>query len=211
MVHYDDILIRYGEIALKGKNRGMFDKQLVENLKRCLKDYPQAKVESAFGRMYISLYGEPYEEVAEKVKNVFGITSFSPTKRVESFELEEIQKAALSVMQDIEPAPNTFKVEVKRANKRFPHRSMEMNHLVGGYILKNVDGLKVDVHHPDVLLKVEIRNEGTYITSVNVPGPSGLPVGTSGKAMLLSFWRFRQSCCRLVDNEKRGSSGRNPF
>ena len=185
MVHYDDILIRYGEMALKGKNRGMFDKQLVENLKRCLKEFPRAKVESAFGRMYISLQGEPYEEVAEKVKNVFGITSFSPTKRVDSFDLEEIQKAALSVMKDIEPSPNTFKVEVKRANKRFPHRSMEMNHLVGGYILKNTDGLKVDVHQPDVLLKVEIRNEGTYITSVNVPGPGGLPVGTSGKAMLL--------------------------
>ncbi|HJV46472.1 MAG TPA: tRNA uracil 4-sulfurtransferase ThiI [Bacillota bacterium] len=185
MVHYDDILIRYGEMALKGKNRGMFEKQLVDNLKRNLREFPKAKVEKAYGRMYIALNGEPYESVAEKVGKVFGITSFSPTKRVENPTLEEIQKAALSVILDTSPQPRTFKVEVKRSNKRFPHRSMEMNHLVGGYILRNFEGIKVDVHQPEVLLRIEIRNEGAFITATNVPAFGGLPVGTSGKAMLL--------------------------
>lgn len=185
MINYDDILIRYGEMALKGKNRGLFENQLVDNIKRNLKMFPKAKVEKAYGRMYIALNGEPYDGVAEKVKHIFGITSFSPTKRVQTFELEDIQQAALSVIHDVTPFPKTFKVEVKRPNKRFPHRSMEMNHLVGGYILKNSEGLKVDVHQPEVLLRIEIRNEGTFITCLNVPGPGGFPVGTSGKAMLL--------------------------
>jgi len=185
MVHYDDILIRYGEMALKGKNRGMFEKQLADNIRRGIHDFPRAKVETAYGRMYVALNGEPYEEVAERIKKIFGITSFSPTKRVENLTLESIQEASLSLMQDIDPVPKTFKVEVKRSNKRFPHRSMEMNHLVGGFILKNMDGLKVDVHNPEILFKIEIRNEGAFLTCVNVPGYGGLPVGTSGKAMLL--------------------------
>ncbi|RKD27129.1 tRNA 4-thiouridine(8) synthase ThiI [Ammoniphilus oxalaticus] len=184
-MEYDDILIRYGEMALKGKNRGMFDRQLVQNIKRSIKDYPRAKVERTYGRMYIALNGEPYEQVKEKVKHVFGITSLSPVKRVDSFELAEIEAAALEVMRDTHPTPQTFKVEVKRANKQFPHRSMEMNRLLGGHILRNTENLQVDVHQPDVQLKVEIRNEGTSISSVRVQGPGGLPVGTSGKSMLL--------------------------
>ncbi|RXT13537.1 tRNA uracil 4-sulfurtransferase ThiI [Ammoniphilus sp. CFH 90114] len=185
MVNYDDILIRYGEMALKGKNRGMFEKQLITNLKRSLKDFPDIEIENTYGRMYISLNGAPYSEVEPKVKKIFGITSFSPTKRIDSFELETIKEAALSVMQDVSPQPRTFKVETNRSNKRFPHRSMEMNNFIGGYVLKNMPGLKVDVRQPEVLLKVEIRNEGTFINCLDVPANGGLPVGTSGKAMLL--------------------------
>lgn len=185
MINYDDILIRYGEMALKGKNRGMFERQLVENLKQNLREFPQAKIEKAYGRMYIALNGEPYPEVAKRVQKVFGITSFSPTKRVEEMTLESIQNAALSMMKDLEPTPKTFKVAVRRSNKRFEHRSMEMNGLIGGYILRNMEGLKVDVHQPEALLKVEIRNEGAFLTCTDVPGIGGLPVGTSGKSMLL--------------------------
>jgi thiamine biosynthesis protein ThiI len=185
MINYDDILIRYGEMALKGKNRGMFERQLVENIKRSLREFPNARVEKAYGRMYIALNGEPYEPCAEQVKKIFGITSFSPTKRVETLTLEGIQQAALSVIRDVEPQPRTFKVETKRSNKRFEHRSMEMNNFIGGHILRNMPEIKVDVHNPDVLLKVEIRNEGAFITCLDVPAFGGLPVGTSGKAMLL--------------------------
>ena len=185
MINYEDILVRYGEMALKGKNRGMFEAQLIRNIKRALEAYPSIEVEKAYGRMYISLNGAPYPEVEPKVKKIFGITSFSPTKRLDSFELETIQEAALSVMQDVSPAPMTFKVETNRSNKRFPHRSMEMNNLIGGYVLRNMPGLKVDVRKPEVLLKVEIRNEGTFISCLDIPAFGGLPVGTSGKAMLL--------------------------
>lgn len=184
-MQYEHILIRYGELALKKKNRGDFEKILVKNIKTALKSFPKAEVIRTYGRLYIALNGEPYEEIEEKLIKVFGIHSFSPTRLLESFALEEIQKAALQVIQDVEPAPGTFKVQVKRPNKQFPHRSMEMNNLVGGYILRNSDSLKVDVHNPEVTLQVEIRQDGVFLSCKNIRANGGLPVGSSGKAMLM--------------------------
>jgi thiamine biosynthesis protein ThiI len=184
-MQYEHILIRYGELALKKRNRGDFESQLVRNIKKSLQAHPNVQIERVYGRMYLVLNGEPYEEVEEKLKKVFGIHSFSPTRFVQTFELEAIQQAALEVIQDVEPAPRTFKVTVKRPNKQFPHRSQEMNHLVGGYILRNTENLKVDVHNPEIELKVEIRLEGVFISCRTVRGMGGLPTGSSGKAMLM--------------------------
>jgi thiamine biosynthesis protein ThiI len=184
-MQYEHILIRYGELALKKRNRGDFESQLVRNIKKSLQAHPNVQIERVYGRMYLVLNGEPYEEVEEKLKKVFGIHSFSPTRFVQTFELEAIQQAALEVIQDVEPAPRTFKVTVKRPNKQFPHRSQEMNHLLGGYILRNTENLKVDVHNPEIELKVEIRLEGVFISCRTVRGMGGLPTGSSGKAMLM--------------------------
>ncbi|MED0676625.1 tRNA uracil 4-sulfurtransferase ThiI [Aneurinibacillus thermoaerophilus] len=184
-MQYEHILIRYGELALKKRNRGDFEAQLVRNIKKSLQAHPNVQVERVYGRLYLVLNGEPYEQVAEKLKKVFGIYSFSPTRFLKTFELETIQQAALEVLRDVEPVPRTFKVTVKRPNKQFPYRSQEMNHLVGSYILRNTENIKVDVHHPEVELVVEIRIEGVFISCRTIRGMGGLPTGSSGKAMLM--------------------------
>ncbi|MCF6094996.1 tRNA 4-thiouridine(8) synthase ThiI [Microaerobacter geothermalis] len=183
-MNYDSILLRFGELTLKGVNRGQFEDKLKKNIKRILRQFPEIKIHKTYGRMYVQLNGTPYEPVLNQLKKVFGIVSFSPTKRVEQ-DVTEIQKGSLDVFLDVSPRPTTFKVSVRRADKRFPIPSQEMNHIVGGYILKNCKGLKVDVHHPDAVIYIEIRDEGVYISCQSIPGLGGLPLGTSGKAMLM--------------------------
>lgn len=180
---YEFILIRYGELALKGKNRTRFEVQLQDNIKQQMKDL-QIKITRTFGRMYLFLNGEEYAEVAERLRKVFGISSFSPAIKAD-LELEAIKDAALMGIQEITPQPASFKVRVRRPNKKFPYNSNEMNHHLGGHILVNTEGIKVDVHHPDVEVAVEIREEAAYIMCQKIAGAGGLPVGTSGKIMLM--------------------------
>lgn len=180
----DMILIRFGEFTVKGKNRGVFDKRIAEQVKQALRAYPRIAMTRAFGRIYIELNGERYEEIAAKLASVFGIASFSPVRRTAN-ELEAIRAAALDVMRALPKQPGTFKVSVRRVDKGFPHDSQEMNHLVGGHVLRELPGLAVNVREPEVELKIEIQPEGSYVYSSVVPGPGGYPYGTNGKAMLL--------------------------
>jgi len=181
---YDHILIRYGEISTKGKNRGAFVEKLRKNVKYVLKNLSNIQIRASRDRMIILLNGERWEEVADRLKNVFGIQSFSPVVKVES-EVDEIKDGSLTLIRKLFTSGSTFKVSVKRADKTFPHNSDEMNHIIGGHILKNIEGIKVNVHQPDFNLKVEIRKEATYLTCEVIQGAGGLPVGSSGKAMLM--------------------------
>jgi len=183
-MNYDVILIRYGELALKGKNRDLFEEALVRNVKSILRSFPEIKVRRNYGRMYVELNGEDADAVMERLQRVFGISSFSPTVQVEQDE-EVIKQRALELIQQIKPEPKTFRVETRRADKRFPKTSMEMSRSVGTHILRNMPAIKVDVHQPEAVVNVEIRAEGTYISSQTIPGPGGLPVGASGKVLLL--------------------------
>ncbi|WP_078555500.1 tRNA uracil 4-sulfurtransferase ThiI [Bacillus alkalicellulosilyticus] len=180
---YDHILIRYGELALKGKNRTEFEKTLKSNIKQVIKPFSQCKIERTFGRMMIELNGEPVEPIIEKLSHVFGIHSFSVAMKVEN-DLEAIKAAALQAIKDKEDV-KTFKVSSRRAFKTFPIESQKLNHYIGSHILINTDGITVDVHKPDVEVKVEVRETATYITCGNIPGAGGLPVGTGGKVMLM--------------------------
>jgi len=179
------IVIRLGEMMLKGKNRGRFEKKMREQIANLMKAYPRAAVHEEFARVYVVLNGEPYEEIAAGLNRVFGLSSYSPALIVEP-DLEEIRRRALEWVRANEPAPCTFKVSAKRANKAFPHTSQELGHLVGGYILHHEDGkLKVDVHRPDMELKIDIRQNEAFIFSESVPGTGGYPVGSNGRAMLM--------------------------
>lgn len=182
-MEYDHILIRYGEMALKGKNRKKFIVQLQNNLNRKLKEYPSVKVKRTQGRMFVLLNGHEPEPVIEKCKNVFGIQSLSLAIKV-SNDAEEIKDATLWALKNSEHV-QTFKVSVKRIDKEFPIRSQDMNQVLGGHLLTNTEEYTVDVHNPDLEINVEIRTEATYITSNVIKGLGGLPVGTSGKSMLL--------------------------
>ncbi|RKQ30550.1 tRNA uracil 4-sulfurtransferase ThiI [Oceanobacillus halophilus] len=182
-MEFDHILIRYGEMALKGKNIKQFINQLQHNVQQKTKEFPNVKVKRTQGRMFVLLNGHEPEPIMEKCKRIFGIQSLSLAIKVDN-EVEKIKEAALYALTQADNAKK-FKVTVKRINKDFDVRSQEMNQILGGHLLTNTEGITVDVHHPDVEVKVEIRKEATYITSSVVPGLGGLPVGTSGKSLLL--------------------------
>src|SRR5690625_192219 len=182
-MQYDHILIRYGEIGLKGNNTRFFLNRLQKNMERKLQDFPQIHVQQTQGRLFILLNGHDPEPIIQICKNIFGIHSLSLAIKTEN-DVEVIKEAAVYALKNSEKT-KTFKVVTKRADKTFPVGSQEMNQLLGGHLLRNTTDYKVDVHQPDVEIKVEIRNNATYITSDRVEGLGGFPVGTGGKSLLL--------------------------
>lgn len=186
MPEYDLLLLRFGEITIKGKNRSRFEKAALSHVKLLLRAYPRTEAKKDYGRIYVVLNGEPVQEIIHALKNVFGVTSISPMKTVSS-NLEDILSEATSFMQEMSwvGEKKTFKVSAKRAWKGFPHPSLEMNKLVSTPILVAVPGLKVDVHHPAVNLRVEIREHETYLYTEVIQAAGGYPLGSNGKAMLL--------------------------
>src|SRR5690625_2233542 len=182
-MQYDHILIRYGEMALKGKNIKSFILKLQQNIQQKLSSFPEVKVKRTQGRMFVLLNGHDPEPILEKCRHIFGIQSLSLAIKVEN-DVEKIKEAALYALNESSDVCK-FKVTVKRINKDFPVRSQEMNQVLGRHLLINTEDYTVDVHAPDMEIKVEIRQEATYITSGIIPGFGGLPVGTSGKSLLL--------------------------
>lgn len=183
-MNYDLILVRFGEITIKGRNRNRFEKMQLDQIRSVLGAFPALTYERAYGRVYIRLNGESYEQVASLLKPIFGIVSFSPVVKA-AHELQAIREASLALLKGMTPAPRTFKVSVKRGWKQFPHTSLEMNHLVGAHLLRNTPSLTVDVREPDAELKIDIQYEGTFIYCVVEKGAGGFPLGMNGKAMLL--------------------------
>lgn len=180
---YEHILIRYGELGLKGKNINQFINKLQGNLQRALVAYPKAKVTRSSGRLFVVLNGEDPEPIIEVCRKIFGIYSMSLAMKVTN-DVEDIKEGALQALKDVVDA-KTFKVNVRRANKQFPIQSIEMNRILGSHLLRNTEGFTVDVHNPDVEVRVEIRQKATYIYSEVIDGARGLPVGTGGKTLLL--------------------------
>lgn len=181
-MEFDHILIRYGEMALKGKNRKKFYSKLQDNLRNTLIEFPDVKVKRTQGRMFVHLNGNNPAPIMEKCKEVFGIQSLSLAIKVPNDE-QQIKDAALYALKT--STATTFKISVRRIDKGFPIRSQDFNREVGSYLLVNTSGYTVDVHKPDLDLKIEIRTEATYITTEVIKGAGGFPVGTSGKSLLL--------------------------
>lgn len=182
-MQYDHILIRYGELGLKGRNRKRFISKLQSNISRKLTDYPNVRLKITQGRMFVLLNGESPEPIVQICKKIFGIYSLSLAIKVNN-NIEEIKKATLYALQSKSDV-KTFKIAARRANKQFPIKSQEMNQVLGAHILKNSEHITVDVHQPDMEIKVEVRENGTYITSDVIKGMGGLPIGTGGKTLLL--------------------------
>ncbi|MCD7745222.1 MAG: tRNA 4-thiouridine(8) synthase ThiI [Lachnospiraceae bacterium] len=187
---FSTFLIKYGEIAIKGKNRHLFEEALVNQIRHAL-----SKVDGSFsvmreqGRIYIDCEGSfDYDETVEALQRVFGIVGICPVMKVEDKGIDELAGDVIRFLEEtLELTPQnviTFKVMTRRANKSYPIPSMEVNSELGGRILEAFPGLQVDVHNPELVLHVEIR-EKIYIYSKIIPGPGGMPVGTSGRAMLL--------------------------
>lgn len=175
-------LLSFGEIGLKGENRPFFERILIKRIKQALEGFEGVDVRKTHGRIYVKASG-PQEEVIERLKKVFGIVAISPAKSCE-LDLEAIKNSALEAVKEVDYQGKTFKVESRRTNKAFPIKSPDISRLVGAHILKNLKGLKVDVHNPDIEVNVEVREKG-FVYCKRIPGPGGLPVGSNGKAMLL--------------------------
>ncbi|CAI6019587.1 tRNA uracil 4-sulfurtransferase ThiI [Cohnella sp. JJ-181] len=183
-MNFDYLLVRLGELTLKGRNRGKFESLMLGKIKQALTAYPELQYECSYGRVYIKLNGADGERALARLTDVFGIWTISPVLKVKH-DLEEIRHAALAVLHAHLPVPSTFKMSVKRAWKDFPHDSMEMNRLVGAHVLRNTPALRVDVREPDVELRLDIQQQGVFVYCTVVPGAGGFPLGMNGKAMLM--------------------------
>ena len=180
-------LIKYGEIGIKGKNRYMFEDALVRQIKFALRDVEgEFSVRKAQGRIYVECEGYyDYDDAVSALRCVFGIVGICPVVIVDENGFEQLKKDVIAYMDAMYPDKNiTFKVEARRGKKTYPKNSMEINRDLGEAILEAFPEIKVDVHKPDVLLNLELR-EQVYIYSKIIKGPGGMPVGTNGKAMLL--------------------------
>lgn len=180
-------LIKYAEIGVKGKNRHLFEEALVQQVKYALKRCEgEFKVTRTEGRIYVHALSDfDYDEVVDNLKTVFGISGICPVVDVKDEGYEKLVETVVEYLEKVYEDKNiTFKVQTRRARKNYPMNSMELNMELGGAILDAFPEMKVDVHQPDVMLHVEIR-EKIYIYSIEIPGPGGMPVGSNGKAMLL--------------------------
>lgn len=174
------IMIKYGELTTKKANRNFFIDTLTKNIKNILKDN-HVSIKKDRVRMYIRFQNDELEEIQNKLQKVFGIHGIVIADQTNN-NVEEIKKICLEKIKQMNG--NTFKVETKRADKSFPIHSMDFNDQIGGMILKNTN-LKVDVHHPDIVLHIEIRIEGTFIYTNEIRGIGGYPVGIQGKGLLM--------------------------
>ena len=176
------ILIKYGELTTKKANRNLFINILYQNIREMLKKY-DVKIIKNRVRMFIEVNDDNYfDDVLNILKKIFGIHSIVVCYQVNT-NIDNIKNNVLEIAKDL--SFNTFKVETKRSDKNFPIKSMEFNNIIGGLLLKNVDDIKVDVHNPDYTLKIEIRNDYTYIYSKEIEGAGGYPVGVAGKGILM--------------------------
>lgn len=174
------IMIKYGELTTKKANRNFFIDTLTKNIKNILKDN-HVSIKKDRVRMYIRCQNDELEEIQNKLQKVFGIHGIVIADQTNN-NVEEIKKICLEKIKQMNG--NTFKVETKRADKSFSIHSMDFNDQIGGMILKNTN-LKVDVHHPDIVLHIEIRIEGTFIYTNEIRGIGGYPVGIQGKGLLM--------------------------
>lgn len=179
-------LIKYGEIGIKGKNRYMFEDALMKQIRYAMKPVGEFEVRKESGRMFVEGRSEfDYDEAVEALQKVFGIVGICPMVVEETKDIENLRKTVLTFIDEQYPVKNfTFKVHARRGDKQFPMNSMAINMDIGEKMLEAFDGVKVDVHNPDVMVNIEVRKY-IYIYSQEIKGPGGMPVGTNGKAMLL--------------------------
>lgn len=182
-------LIKYGEIAIKGKNRHLFEDALVRQIRYALKPCEgEFTVYKEQGRIFVDCEGDyDFDETVEHLQHVFGIVGICPVMQAEDKGIEALGDDVIAFLEKVYDLEHqSFKVLTRRANKRYPIESMEVNAILGERILKAFPGLRVDVHHPEIMIHVELRESGkVFIYSKIIPGPGGMPVGTNGKAMLL--------------------------
>lgn len=183
-MQYSEIMIRYGELSTKKKNRMRFINKLKNNMEHVLSIYPDVSVKTDRDRGHVYLNGTDYHEVAESLKEIFGIQAFSPSFKVEK-NVDTLVKAVQKIMTSVYKDGMTFKITAKRSDHSFELDSRALNHTLGDAVFSVLPNIKAQMKQPDINLKVEIRDEAAYISYEDIRGAGGLPVGTSGKGMLM--------------------------
>ena len=176
------ILIKYGELTTKKGNRNLFIKILTKNIEEMLQNYDVNIIKNRV-RMFIEVKDQKFDEVVKQLQKVFGLHSIVICEKVNTKDIEELKNIAFKMLE--QETFDTFKVVTDRADKTYPIKSMEVSRQVGGYLLKYLQNKKVDIHHPQLTLHIEIRNDGTYFYTKEVEGIGGYPVGIQGKGMLM--------------------------
>lgn len=183
-MQYTEIMVRYGELSTKGKNRRSFIDRLRYNVRHALHDFSQLEIKANRDRMHIRLNGEDSEKVIERLKRVFGIQNFSPSIRVER-NIDQVKDTALKMVKEMFHEGMTFKINTRRSDHNYEYDTNQMNDILGGYILENVPGIKVRMKKPDLVLRVEVRANGIFLSHEKIQGAGGMPVGTAGKGMMM--------------------------
>lgn len=178
---YDHIIVRYGELSTKGKNRREFTKQLTHNIRKRLADYPALTFNMLHDGLFIKLNGEDYSKIRKDLSDVFGYSYFAGAIRSEK-DIEEVKKTALTIAKQHEV--KTFKIATKRHDKNYPMSSDEINRALATIILQNSD-LKVDVHNPELMIYVSVDKDYVYLMDEKVKGRGGYPTGINGMALLM--------------------------
>ena len=172
---YSEIMVRYGELSTKGRNRKAFIGRLNGNVAKTLHDFPELTIRPRRDRLHIELNGLPYEPIMDRLSHVFGIQSFSPSIKVEK-DMDKVREAALELMDRTAPKGDTFKVQTKRSDKTFELDTNGMNLALGDYMFDKRPDLTAKMKNPDVTLRVEIRREAIFLSTETVKGAGGLPV-----------------------------------
>ena len=178
------ILIRYGELSTKGRNKKMFTQKLASNIKKALVDYPQVKVIPDYDFMYLDLHEAPEEVVIEKVKPIFGIQSISPVYIIEK-NMEVAKKVVLDLLSQENLEGKTFKIMTKRSDHTFEMDTNQINLFLGDAVLETYPEIKVQLKQPDITVRIDVRREHLMVSLKTIQGAGGLPVGTSGRVMLM--------------------------
>ena len=183
-VLYDEIMVRYGELSTKGKNRGYFINRLAKNIREVLADMPELKITAVRDRAHIELNGADYAEVSNRLTKVFGIQNFSPSIKVEK-SMTIIKEEVVALFKEIYREGQTFKIATRRADHNFELDSTELNIALGDVVFDNFSYAKVQMKKPDITLRVEIRQDATYLSFEDIKGAGGMPVGTAGRGHLM--------------------------
>lgn len=195
------LMVRFGELSTKGKNKKDFINRLAKNIKNALKEFTYIALDVRYDHIYVDLNEQDYEPILNVLRDISGIKAISLVYKIDS-DIEKIKESSLNLVKELKG--NTFKVNCKRSDKSFPYISDQIVRMVAPHILKNTN-LKVDVHNPDINLSIEVRQEGTYIFFKTFQGAGGYPLGVGGKAlMMLSGGIDSPVACYLM--MKRGVS-----
>lgn len=178
------ILIRYGELSTKGRNKKMFTQKLASNIKKALVDFPQVKVIPDYDFMYLDLHEAPEEAVIEKVKPIFGIQSISPVYIVEK-DMEVAKKVVLDLLSQEDLEGKTFKIMTRRSDHTFEMDTNQINLFLGDAVLEAFPDIKVQLKQPGITVRIDVRREHLMVSLKTIQGAGGLPVGTSGRVMLM--------------------------
>lgn len=183
-MQYTEIMVRYGELSTKGKNRRSFIMRLAQNVRGALAEFPDLKIHADRDRMHILLNGEDSRLVLPKLEKVFGIQNFSPSIRVEK-SLDALKQMTQQIMKEVYTGRETFKITAKRSDHHFELDSQELQQFLGDAVMDVCPDIKAQMKRPDINLRVEIRRDGAYLSYETIKGAGGLPVGTSGRGMLM--------------------------